>query len=74
MGEFGNLKIFNNIPISPEVKKPPVIGSKNLTLTTDEVDLLSRGPKFALRYILNKELFMADLEKGNIKKKYGDIG
>ena len=35
MGEFGKLNIFNNIPIQPGVRKPPVIGSQEITLSKD---------------------------------------
>lgn len=48
MGEFGVLKVFNNITIQPEGRKPPVIGSEEVKISEDEISLLSKGPKFAL--------------------------
>jgi hypothetical protein len=33
-----------------------------------------KSPKFALRNILSKEAYMAEIEKGLIKEKYGRIG
>jgi hypothetical protein len=73
MGEFGSLRVFNNIPIQPEGRKPPVVGSDEISLSEDEISLLSRGPKFTLRNVINKEIYMAELEKGYVKKKFGDI-
>ena len=74
LGEFSELRIFNGVSIQAEEPKPPVITAKDVTLSKDEVSLLSKGPKFAIRNILNKEIFMAEFEKGLVKKKYGDIG
>ena len=72
--EFAKLRVFNNIQITPEKPKPPVIASKNVTLSEDELAILARGPKFTLRNVLSKERYMAEVEKGLVKKKIGDIG
>ena len=72
--DFAELRIFNGKKIQPEDPKPPVIASKDVKLTKDEISILSRGPKFALRNILSKERFRAEYEKGLVKKKYDDIG
>jgi hypothetical protein len=73
MGEFGELKIFKGISIQPEDRKPPVT-SKEVTLSKDELEILSKNPKFAVRSLINKERFMCEIEKGLCKKQYGDIG
>ena len=51
-----------------------MVASKNITLSKAEMKLLSKSPKFALRNILSKEAYMAEIEKGLIKEKYGRIG
>ena len=73
LGEFGNLKIFNGITIQPEERKPPV-SSKEVVMSKDELEILSKNPKFAVRALMNKERFMVEYEKGLCKKKYSDIG
>ena len=73
MGEFGKLRIFKGITIQPEARKPPVT-SKKVTLSEDELTVLSKNPKFAVRAMMSKERYMAEYEKGLCKKKYSDIG
>ena len=73
MGEFGQLKIFGGISIQPEERKPPVT-SKEVTLSKDELEILSKNPGYAVRAMMNKEKFMVELEKGMCKKMYSDIG
>jgi hypothetical protein len=62
MGEYGALKVFQGISIQQEEKKPPVIGSEDVILSNDELAILSKSPKFALRSMMNKE-----------KKVYGRV-
>ena len=73
MGEFGQLKIFGGISIQPEERKPPVT-SNEVTLSKDELEILSKNPGYAVRAMMNKEKFMVELEKGMCKKMYSDIG
>ena len=73
MGEFGKLRIFQGITIQPDKRKPPVRGRK-VDLSTDELEVLSKNPKFAVRSMMSKERFMSEFEKGLCKKQYSDIG
>ena len=50
------------------------LASKEITLSKAEIKILSKSPKFALRNILSKENYMAEIEKGLIKDKFGRIG
>ena len=72
--EFSNLRIFKNIPVPPDAPKPPVITSDTIKLTDDELAVLTKGPKFTLRNVMDKEAYMAEVEKGLAKKMYADIG
>ena len=72
--DYASLRIFQNIHIQPEEPKPPVITSDTIELSEDELAVLKKGPKFTLRNILDKEAFMAEVEKGIVKKMYSDIG
>ena len=74
LGEFANLRVFNNKEIIPEEPKPPMVASKDIVLSEDEMAILKRGPKFTLRNVLSKEVYMREVEKGLVKKKIGDIG
>ena len=73
MGEFGQLKIFRGISIQPEERKPPVL-SKEVSLSKDELEILSKNPGYAVRSMMSREKFMGEFEKGICKKLYGDIG
>ena len=73
MGEFGDLRIFRGITIQPEGRKPTVT-SKEVILSKDEEEVVSRNPKFAVRSMMSKERFMVEVEKGLCKKQYADIG
>ena len=57
LGEFGNLKIFQGITIQPEERKPPVTSGEAI-LSNDELEILSKNPKFAIRSVMSKERFM----------------
>ena len=72
--EFGKLRVFQEEQIQPEPPAPPMVASNNITLSKEEIKVLSKSPKFALRNILDKEAYMAEIEKGLIKDKYGRIG
>jgi hypothetical protein len=72
LGEFGDLKVLRGINIQPEKRKPPV-KSKEVTLSKFEEEVLSKNPKFAVRSMMSKERFMAEVEKGLCKKQYGDM-
>ena len=51
-----------------------MITSEDIILSDDEIAVLSRGPKFTLRNILDKEQSLLEFEKGLIKEKYSRIG
>ena len=63
------MKVFTGETIQQEDPKPPFI-----ILTEDELAILKRWPKFTLRNTLSKKNYMAEIEKGLIKKKYYMIG
>ena len=72
--DYEKLKVFTGETIHQEDPKPPVITCSDIILTEDELAILKRGPKFTLRNTLSKEDYMAEVEKGLIKKKYDMIG
>jgi hypothetical protein len=72
--DLAELRAFRNTSIPQEVPKPPVIASTGIELTKEEIEIPSKGPKFTLRNIICKENYMAEFEKGLVKKKFGDIG
>ena len=71
---FSELKVLREEEITPEPPAPPMVASKNITLNEKEMKILSKSPKFALRNLLSKEDYMAEIEKGLIKEKYDRIG
>ena len=72
--EYSELRIFQEEEIIPEEPEPPMVASKDISLSKGAIKILSKSPKFALRNILSKENYMAEIEKGLIKDKYGRIG
>ena len=72
--EYAKLRVFQDQEIPPEAPKPPMVASNTITLSKEEMKILSKCPKFALRNILCKKSYMAEYEKGLIKEKYGRIG
>ena len=72
--EFGDLKVFQDEEMIPEPPNPPMIASKNISFSKEELKIMSKSPNFSLMNILLKETYIADVEKGLIKEKYGRIG
>jgi hypothetical protein len=56
--QYAELRIFKNENIPPEPLKPPVIASKDITLTEEEIMVLSKGPKFTLRNIMDRATYL----------------
>ena len=69
-----NLRVFSGQEIKSETLKEPFISSPEIKLSDAELLILTKSPGFALRNILDKEKFMAEVEKGLIKEQYGRIG
>ena len=68
--DFSSLKAFlPEVPQSLKVE-PPKIYDERIVLSDDELKLLSKGPKFAVRQKLLEESFKVELEKMVCKKKY----
>ena len=68
--EFQGLKAFNKPESTPESHDPPMIYDKSIVLSKEELDVLSLGPKFAVRQSLMLENFKCELEKSICKQKY----
>ena len=66
---YGDLRALRGVPTDPEPPKPPVITSPEINLSKAETKILSKNPKFTLRNIMNKDVFMAEHEKALIKEK-----
>jgi hypothetical protein len=47
-----------------------IVGENASLLSSDEVAILTRGPKFSVRRVLNKERFLVELEKAYIKIRW----
>ena len=70
---YEEVKAFNVEEIMPEPPKMPVTivgGEEEVVLSEDEVAILKRGPKYALRKALSKEKYMVEVEKAITKDKY----
>ena len=68
--QFQRLKAFNQPEIVVQTPDPPMVYDKNISLSPDEIAVLSKGPKFAVRQSLMKENFKIELEKMICKSKY----
>ena len=66
---YEHAKVFSEEqPFRPgEVRGPVIVGENINLLSRDEVAILTRGPKFTVRRILDKERFLTELEKAFIK-------
>ena len=71
--EYDGLRIFSPSDAFPKKEAPvgPYIGSESIFLSEGEKKLLSRDPKYSLRREVEKIDFETEVEKMNIKKKYG---
>ena len=63
LSAYSDIKAFNieddfSVPLDP-----PMVYDKNIVLSQDEISLLSKGPKCAIRQNLDKETFKVELEK-----------
>ena len=72
--EFKDLRIFGTKEKFP---KPaplagPFIGSKMISLSEGEKKVLSKDPKFSVRYDIDKIDFKIETEKMISKQKYGE--
>ena len=73
LAEYGDLRIFSDPKHFPKKESliGPFIGDKNIKLSRGEKKLLSRDPKYALRQEVDKTDFRIEIEKMNVKRKYG---
>ena len=67
---FASIKAFNPPQETPIHMDPPVVYDRNISLSQDEMNLLSKGPKFAVRQALTSEDFKVELEKMVSKQKF----
>ena len=65
------LKLFNE-ELVPESPMGPMVCSKEITLTQDELNFLTKGPRFMARGPLDIKEFMVDVEKMLVKNDYND--
>ena len=72
--EYSDLRVLKGVEIAPEQPKPPVIMCPELSFSKEEIKVLAKSPKYAVRELVTKEEFMAEVEKSLIKEKYGRIG
>ena len=72
--QFENLRVFNGEILIKEPLKKPCISTHEVKLSEVELKVLTKNPKFALRNVLDKVQFMAEVEKGLVKECYSRIG
>jgi len=72
--QFQDIKAFNVPCDSANEVDPPMVYDKSIVLSSDEISILSKGPKFAVRQKLAKESFKVELEKMSCKQKYTSDG
>ena len=68
--QFGNLRVFNGQNLTPEPLKKPFISTPKIILSEAELKVLTKHPGFALRNMMDKEQFMAEVEKGLVKESF----
>ena len=69
--KYSGIKAFNypeSVTLEPE---QPMIYDENIKLSANELLVLAKGPKFAVRQDLVRENFKLELEKLICKQKYG---
>ena len=71
---YSDLRALRVEEIPPEPPALPMVADKNITLSKAELKITSESPMFVLRYIISKEAYIAEIEKGLIKEKYSRIG
>ena len=72
--QFEKFRVFNGKTITSEPSKEPFISTPEIKLSEAELKVLTKNPKFSLRNVLDKESFMAEVEKGLVKECYSRIG
>ena len=69
--KYSGIKAFcypENVPLEPE---QPMVYDEDISLSANELLVLAKGPKFAVRQDLMRENFKLELEKMVCKQKYG---
>jgi len=70
---LSGVNIFSpDCKVKPEDPLGPFICDPNIKLSTDELNILSRGPKFMIREDLSLEDYKVDVEKMVVKQKYNN--
>ena len=64
---MGRPKVFVDDEFGPEAVKDPVVVSRNVELSSDELEVLRLGPKFCMFVDLDVENFDADVEESVMK-------
>ena len=62
LSEFSDLKAFNADVSKPHELEPPMVYDSSIVLSADELSVLAKGPKFAVRQKLVEESFRIELE------------
>ena len=74
LSRYSDAKIYkSDEEMEPETLRGPVTivgGKQKVSLNEDEITILTRGPKYAIRRILNKERFLIEMEKALVKEKW----
>ena len=74
LSRYKEAKVFSEVGTEyfkpGEIKGPVIVGENNKLLSTDEVAILTRGPKFAVRRVLDKERFILEMEKVFVKLRW----
>ena len=72
IAQFKEIKAFKP-PTKPEIVQDlPMVYDNSIQLSEDELKILSKGPKFAVRERLLEENFKLELEKAVCKQKFND--
>ena len=71
---FRSVKAFGPAPTQEFSQDPPRVYDPSIKLDDDELSILSKGPKFAVRQKLVREDFRVQLEKMSCKQKFSSDG
>ena len=74
LARYKDAKVFSEVEAEEfkpgEIRGPVIVGEDTTLLNADEVAILTRGPKFTVRRVLDRERFILEMEKVFVKLRW----
>ena len=74
LARYKDAKVFSEVEAEEfkpgEIRGPVIVGEDTTLLDADEVAILTRGPKFTVRRVLDRERFILEMEKVFVKLRW----